>query len=138
MSTIIKPELSKKNPYYIPKYRFYELKNFCLQYSDWKKSLNQIDGFGSSQKIIFIDKQKTKVSSVENAVLLKDALQTRIDIIEKTAELTDKELSKWILKGVTSTVSYDYLYLNLGIPCSRDTYYRRYRMFFYILDKLRG
>ena len=28
-------ELSKKNPYHIPRYRYYELKYFCRQYDDW-------------------------------------------------------------------------------------------------------
>lgn len=31
-------ELSKKNPYHIPRYRYYELKYFCRQYDDWKKA----------------------------------------------------------------------------------------------------
>lgn len=138
MATIIKPELSKKNPYYISKYRFYELKNFCLQYSDWKKSIKQFDGYKSDCNIISVRKQKSQISVIENIILSKERFQDCIDMVEKAAELADKELSKWILKGVTSTVSYDYLNLNMGIPCSRETYYRRYRMFFFILDKLRG
>lgn len=28
-----KPELSLKNPYYLPRHRYYELKHFCLQYA---------------------------------------------------------------------------------------------------------
>ena len=27
-----KPELSRKNPYCLPKYRYLELKNFCFQW----------------------------------------------------------------------------------------------------------
>ena len=138
MSTTIKPELSRKNPYYISKYRFYELKNFCMQYAEWKKLIIQIDGYTNNHEIVHINKEKTKISIVESSVLLRDTLRARIDIVEEAAKLTGSDLSKWILKGVTSPVSYDYLYLNLGIPCSRDTYYKRYRMFFYILDKLRG
>lgn len=38
-------ELSKKNPYHIPRYRYYELKYFCRQYDDWKKALTLIDGW---------------------------------------------------------------------------------------------
>lgn len=37
MSTIIRPEISKKNPYYISKHRHLELKNLCLQYNELKK-----------------------------------------------------------------------------------------------------
>ena len=37
-------ELSKKNPYYISKHRYYELKHFCRQYDEWKRALVRIDG----------------------------------------------------------------------------------------------
>ncbi len=33
----VRPELSKKNRYYISKHRYYELKHLCLQYSSIKK-----------------------------------------------------------------------------------------------------
>lgn len=35
-------ELSPKNKYYIPKFRYLELKNFCMQYKDWKLALLEI------------------------------------------------------------------------------------------------
>ena len=38
-------ELSKKNPYYISKHRYYELKHFCRQYDEWKRALVRIDGW---------------------------------------------------------------------------------------------
>ena len=31
MATMIRPELSEKNPYWIERHRYYELKHFCLQ-----------------------------------------------------------------------------------------------------------
>ena len=37
MSTVIRPELSYRNTWFVPKHRYYELKHFCLQYPDWKK-----------------------------------------------------------------------------------------------------
>ena len=33
----VRPELSKKNKYYISKHRYYELKHLCLQYTMFKK-----------------------------------------------------------------------------------------------------
>ena len=38
MATTIRPELSEKNPYWIEKHRYYELKHFCLQYPIWRKA----------------------------------------------------------------------------------------------------
>ena len=44
MSTTIRPELSEKNPYWIEKHRYYELKHFCLQYPIWKRARAALDG----------------------------------------------------------------------------------------------
>ena len=44
MGTTIRPELSEKNPYWIEKHRYYELKHFCLQYPIWKKAYLALDG----------------------------------------------------------------------------------------------
>lgn len=43
MSSIMRSELSEKNPYYLPKHRFLELKHFCMQYPEWKKMYNLCD-----------------------------------------------------------------------------------------------
>ena len=37
MSTLIRPEITTKSEYYLPKHRFYELKHFVMQYPLWKK-----------------------------------------------------------------------------------------------------
>lgn len=44
MATTIRPELSEKNPYWIERHRYYELKHFCLQYPIWKKAYAALDG----------------------------------------------------------------------------------------------
>ena len=48
MATEIRPELSEKNPYWIGKHRYYELKHFCLQYPIWKKAYNALLGLSLS------------------------------------------------------------------------------------------
>ena len=40
----MKSELSKRNPYWIEKHRYYELRHFCLQYPIWKSSYNSLYG----------------------------------------------------------------------------------------------
>lgn len=44
MATTIRPELSEKNPYWIEKHRYYELKHFCLQYPIWRKAYSSLSG----------------------------------------------------------------------------------------------
>ena len=140
MSTKIKPELSKKNPHYISKFRFYELRNYCLQYFEWKAAIRNADGYKCRSRFIVVPPNTDLVqeSYVEKAVITRDDLAIRIRTIELAAEMADKELAPWILKGVTIPASYEYLSAKHSIPCSRDTYYKRYRKFFCILDKLRG
>lgn len=140
MSTELKPELSKKNPYYISRYRFYELRNFCLQYADWKATIRSLDGYKCDAKFIVVEKDQPMLgdSIVERAVITREELENRIRLVEKVAEITEPSLAKWLLKGVTVRSSYDYLKTRHNIPCSRDTYYKLYRKFFCVLDKLRG
>lgn len=37
MGTVIRPEISVKNRYWLPKHRYYELYHFCLQYHSCPK-----------------------------------------------------------------------------------------------------
>ena len=43
MSTQIRPETSQKNPYWIPKHRYYELKHFVMQYPAWVAARKGLD-----------------------------------------------------------------------------------------------
>ena len=44
MAHDIRPEVSQKNPFWIGKHRYYELKHFCLQYPIWKRARSSLDG----------------------------------------------------------------------------------------------
>ena len=41
MSTVIRSKISVENPFHISKYRYLELKNFCLQYDEWNPDDNR-------------------------------------------------------------------------------------------------
>ena len=58
-------------------------------------------------------------------------------LVEDTAKETDEALWSYILKAVTEDLSFTYLSTVLEIPCSRGTYYDRYRRFFWLLSKKR-
>ena len=103
MVTVLRPELSPKNKYHIDKHRYYELKHFCLQYSEWKKSYSAFDD--TSLPLSMIKHIPT--------------------------------LYSYIIKGAIEGKSYTYLKTKLEIPCGRDMYYKRYRKFFWILNKSR-
>ena len=138
MATLIRPEISRKNKYWIDKHRHYELKHFCLQYPKWKKayadlidlsiSLSNTDGVRSGSII----GNPTERCAMERAYYAE-----RIKMVERAAIDADEYLWKYILRAVTEGLSYTYLQTQLDIPCSRDTYYDRYRRFFWLLNEAR-
>ena len=138
MATVIRPELSEKNKYYIDKHRYYELKHFCLQYKEWKKAYASCN-----ESIIFASQiEKTPASNVHSDITAKYALKKlqyghRIKMVERIAMEVDDYLYPYILKAVTEGLSYTHLKTKLNIPCGRDMYYDRYRKFFWLLSEER-
>lgn len=137
MSTTIRPELSKKNKYWIERHRYYELKHFCLQYPTWKNMYNALDGMSKHS----VDSVSIKVSGngnpTERCGIAKAYYSERIAMVENVSKATDSELSFYILKAVTEGLSYESLKAKLEIPCCKDTYYELYRRFFWLLNKER-
>lgn len=139
MATVIRAKISEKNKYYIDKHRYYELKHFCLQYNEWKKAYALCN-----ESIIFASSvEKLPSSNTPSDLTAKYAIKRayygkRIKLIEDTAKRTDDFLYPYILKAVTEGFSYTYLKTRLEMPCSRDTYYNRYRRFFWLLCQERN
>lgn len=132
-----RPELSKKNPYHIPKQRYYELKHFCMQYPEWKKALNLIDGWQTSpHDISGVIKGAPPESPTERQALARVYYSSHIDIVDKCIADLDTVLAPYILEGVTQGIGYDIL-RNKGCPCCREVYYEHYRYFFWLLSKER-
>lgn len=139
MATLIRPEVSRKNKYWIDKHRHYELKHFCLQYPKWKKehadlldlciSLSKTDGIRGDSIIS---------NPTERYAIERTYYADRIKMVERVAMDTDEYLWTYILKAVTEGLSYTYLQTRMDIPCSRDTYYDRYRRFFWLLNEARN
>ena len=138
MATVIRPEISERNKYYIDKHRYYELKHFCLQYNEWKKSYALCN-----ESVIFASSlENTPTSNIPSDLTAKYAIKKayygeRIKLIEKAAKESDEFLYTYILKAVTEGLSYTYLKTKMDIPCGRDMYYDRYRRFFWLLSEMR-
>lgn len=138
MSTVIRPKLSKKNKYWINKHRYYELKHFCLQYPLWVKIYRMLDEESySSPRIDRNFKSTSPEDLTAKYAITKAHYWERIKMVKDSAEESDEFLSSYILRAVTEGLSFNYLQTKLGMPCSKDTYYDRYRKFFWILSKKR-
>ena len=139
MSTVIRPEISEKNKYWIDKHRHYELKHFCLQYPEWKKAYAEFND--PSIPLSMIERMPTDNlpgDPTAKRAMMKAYYSDKIALIEKAALETDLYLHEYILKAVTEGLSYAHLKTKLNIPCGRDMYYDRYRRFFWILSQTRG
>lgn len=134
--TDIRPQLSRRNPYWIDRHRYYELKHFCLQYNTWKENLRNIYGIPNPNfpRVGFSQKVSDPVLwSVE----LREEYRNKIHMVEDAALLASPELSVYILKAVTEGLAYENLHLIHGLPCGREMWYELYRKFFYILHRSR-
>ena len=138
MATRIRPELSKRNPFWLDRHRYYELKHFCLQYPLWKKELAILDGFGSKSRSIIGTILLTDISdpTFEKAEA-RLYFSNRIAMVEQAAFDADPGLMEYILRAVVGGYGYESLRTKYDIPCSKDTYYDLYRRFFWLLSHSR-
>lgn len=135
----IRPELSVKNKYWIDRHRYYELKHFCLQYKQWKKAYSSLNDLGLSMSgLTGLPTSNMPSDITADYAIRKAEIGNKIKLIESTAMETDNELWYYIVKAVTEGLAYTQLKMLFDIPCSRDTYYDRYRKFFWLLNKRRG
>lgn len=135
MST--RPELSKKNDYWICKHRYYELKHFCLQYDNWNKFYKHLTNSTIRKSNLDLNYGSGVCFPVQDLVEKSIFYKTRMDMVKNAAILADPELSDYILKAVIKNLSYTTLRAKYNLPCGKDYYYKLYRKFFYILDKER-
>ena len=131
MGTTIRPEISKRNQYYIPRHRYYELKHYCLQYPEFKRIYNSL-----CEKIPggIISINNDGSCPVDKSVEVRQKYLDQIELVEECARMVDDVLGVYILKGVTEGRSYTYLRMHYNIPCCKDMYYELYRKFFFILS----
>ena len=137
MGTNIRPAVSSKNKYWIDREKYYELKHFCRQYPAWKKAYSAF----TTGKLTPSYSEKVQISNFEMpteefATLLYE-LSHKIQLVDVCATEADPELAKYLRLSVTEGFSFDYLKTTLDMPCGRDTFYDRYRKFFWLLSKRR-
>lgn len=124
--------------YGISKFRYRELKNFCLQYEEKKKKINRgmsspkHDGMPGGSRCI---KSPVENQAIENVMNLKD-----IRMIEEAAVAADPTVWCFLIKSVTQDMPYEYIQYNETgekIPMCRNDFYGTRRYFFFILHKLK-
>lgn len=137
MGTVLTPQLSKKNQYYIPKHRMYELKHYCLQYHYWVDALADIN-FIQSHGISFARIKSSVITDpTADIAEIREQIIRNIETVERCCKLADPVIGRYILVGVSEGWGYEKIKARENIPCSKEVYYKLYRKFFWLLDKER-
>ena len=135
----IKAELSRKNEFYLPRHRYYELKHFCFQYPDWVRIYNSLTGLSSRPSDMRVNERANGHSDPTAKIAEKKVeLSEKMEMIHTVAKNIAPDIYIPLIKGVTEKLNYEQLRMNYDILCSRDAYYKYYRQFFWALDKVRG
>ena len=135
MSTTIRNKISKKNKYYISKYRTLELRNFCRQYYEWETEYNNLLYLSarSNNEI----KSRNSVNCTEDIAIKATELKNRMDIVRSACHESEPEIEKYIFKSLTEGISYTNLRTKSDIPCGADLFYDRWRKALWLIDKKR-
>lgn len=147
MSTIMKTELSEKNPWWIPKERQLELVHFTKQFYDWVQEYNEYDIASVnvySEKVTTSDiADRTAKTAIKKAEYAK-----KIDMVNQSARKAVYRIVPWIefdkrctlvdklLEGIIDGKKY--YALDISDIISEHNYYLIYRCYFWHLDKERG
>jgi hypothetical protein len=103
-----------------------------MQYPEWKKKYEEMCAYIPGGSIII---KKETYDANENRYFMRERYYDNIDLVESVASMTDPILGTYILKAVTEGYTYNYFKMNSNIPCCKDTFYKMYRKFFWILSK---
>lgn len=109
MGTTIRPELSEKNPYWIERHRYYELKHFCLQYPIWKKAYAALDGLSRRPSDLEVFSKKGEISdpSIREHEIKQSQLdeQIKADVQDeqfKSCQLNEQMKDRYFKVGIAA------------------------------------
>lgn len=128
--------LSMKNKYYIPKYRYYELKYRCRQYNDWLEEFNNATGYLATH-----DPSKERVDGGEEKNLVYEAMlkrqyyKVKMDRLKHCLLSLPMTLQNPIFEAVTEGKGWQVIQAKYGLTCTRYEYYDAYHFFFYTYGK---
>ena len=140
MGDFLSKELSSNSKWWLPKYRYLELRYFALQYPEWKKKYAELEGVvglaSRGTDILRVNASKIADRTAEIAIQRK-ILSDYIRMVEQAAIEAEPELYSYILKAVTEGTTFVVLKSLYGIPCERDMFYDRRRKFYWVLSGVR-
>lgn len=132
----MKNELSKKNPYWIPKERYLELLHFSKSYRSLCEQLYDIFGVNSETIVDASIQSNCLADPTSGAALRARYLEDKIDAIELACNRCGDGLWYYMISNVTDGISYDKLNAYGRVPCGRRQFYEARRRYFWLLDQI--
>lgn len=121
--------------YYLPKYTYKTVTNFCLQYQELKDELRALDGWHSGRNDGMPRGSNTSDPTYSDAVRRVE-IAKKIKLIEDTVKECSGYMYPMMIKGVTEeTVTYAVLRDLYGLPLSHREYSLLRRKIYYKLSK---
>lgn len=126
-----------KNKYNINKFRFKELYYFCLQYDEWRESLDDMRNTLKGMQYSAMPSSGNPGDPTMKAAIECAEISKKCAAVEAAARAADPDLYEFLLYAVThENISFNLLKVQKDIPCERDRYYDSRRKFYFHLDKL--
>lgn len=121
--------------YKLNKPEYLSAKYYALRYNAWLDEYNSLKD--SVAAVVPDDMPRgTNIGNpTEKLAVRREELRRKMEVVEQAAIETDSDYYQWILKRVVNGLSYDYMYACDGLCCSRATFYRNVRKFYWILAK---
>ena len=125
----------KLDQYGISKHRYNELKEFCMQYTEWRDELKYKTDTVKSKRITDMPQPTSGEDATAALAVRRLELEDKCKIVEQTAIEASGDMYQYIIKSVTEDVPCWYLEDIMGMPYCRSDFYACRRYFFFLLDK---
>ena len=124
----------ENNQYYLPKYTFRTVVNFCFQYHELKEQLASIDGWHSGNNDGMPHGTGTS-DPVANDAIRRAEIQKKIDIIEESVmECTDEVTYPFFLQAITEeNHGYEFINRNVQVPMNGKEFSKVRRKIYYTI-----
>lgn len=120
--------------YYLPKYQYKTVVNFCFQYAELKAELATLDGWHSGSNDGMPRGSETSDPTYQDAVR-REEISRKIDLIEKTVRECSGILSKYFLPAITDETCTYHRLASQGLPLNHKEFSMIRRKIYYTLSK---
>ena len=119
----------------LSKHRYLELQHWCLQYPEWEDQVKRAKYLPESVRTRAKNSKWIANRQTESLGVNLAELTANMETVKRICREASKEFYPWLFRAITKGSSFNELKMVYEIPCERDMFYDRRRLFFWLLDK---